>query len=248
MAEFPDHFSSRAALYASHRPHYPPALFEWLADNTPTRRRVWDCGTGSGQAALSLVPHFREVIATDASNSQLRHAHRSEQIQYAAMTAERTALRAGSMSLVTVAQALHWFDTPAFFAEVRRVLVPGGVIAVWSYGLLHVDPAINKLLESLYWQELASYWPAERNLVETGYASVAFPFEEVAVPLFTMEAEWTLEQLEGYLRTWSATARYQAATGRDPVRPFITAATKLWTSPCSSRRVRWPLVLRAGRI
>ena len=147
MASFSDHYSAGASGYASFRPGYPRALFEWLAAVAPDRRLAWDCGTGSGQAAVRLADHFAHVVATDPSSAQLAHASRRSGVHYAAMSAEHSALAAGSVSLVTVAQALHWFDQLAFYAEVRRVLAARGIVAVWSYGLLTLhDPALDDVV------------------------------------------------------------------------------------------------------
>src|SRR6478672_8341336 len=218
MSSFSDHYSSSASHYASFRPGYPPELFAWLASIAPDRRRAWDCATGSGQAAMPLADHFAHVVATDPSVAQLAHASSRSGVEYAAMSAEDSALAAGSVSLVTVAQALHWFDRPRFWAEARRVLVAGGVLAVWSYGLLTLhDHALDDIMRRFHGETVGPYWPAERRLVDEGYRSLELPFEEVDAPAFSMQARWTLEHLAGYLSTWSAVLRARTATGQDPV-------------------------------
>lgn len=246
MPEFADHFSATAASYASFRPHYPAALFDWLAASTSGRQRVWDCGTGSGQAAVALSRRFAEVVATDPSVAQLANAARAAGVSYVAMTAERGALADSSVDLVTVAQALHWFDRAAFFAETRRVLRPHGALAVWSYGLLTIDSALDTILGHFYHDTLRSYWPAERALVDSGYAGVALPFPEVESPTFEMEAIWSFAQLGGYLSTWSAVGRYRSRTGEDPV-PFLMRRLESSWGALPTRRVCWPLVVRLAR-
>ena len=241
---FRDHFSRAAAGYASFRPHYPDALFDFVAARAPGLDLAWDCGTGSGQAALGLAHHFKRVVATDASATQIAHATPHSAVEYRVAPAERSGLADRSVDLVTAAQALHWFDIAAFWAEVRRVLVPGGVLAVWCYDLLEVGPDVDRILRRFYSETVGPFWPPERRLVETGYRTVPFPFVELPVPTFGMEHAMTLSQLGGYVRTWSATIRYMDARGRDPVDALLEELAPLWGE---ARTTRWPLAVRAGR-
>ena len=244
MERFKDHFSPLAQGYARYRPGYPAQLFAWLAEAAPGRTLAWDCATGSGQAALGLAPHFDAVVATDASAEQLENAEPHANITYRVAPAEASGIEAGAVDLVTVAQALHWFDLPAFYAEVERVLRPGGMLAVWTYNLLSVSPGIDAVVNPFCDETLADYWPAERRHVQVGYRDLAFPFAEVAAPAFAMTADWTLEQLIGYLRTWSAVRRYREREGEDPVAAVEAALQPLWGE--GARRIAWPLTLRAG--
>jgi SAM-dependent methyltransferase len=247
MTAFSDHFGRAARSYAEYRPHYPAALFDWLSSVTARRERAWDCGTGSGQAAVALAAHFAEVVASDPSVAQLANAAPAAGLSYVAMTAEQAALRPAAVDLVTVAQALHWFDHPRFFAEVDRVLRPGGTLAVWSYGLLTIDPAVDRHLHHLYRDVLGPYWPSERSLVDSGYAGIALPYRELPVPAISMEAQWSLAQLGGYLSSWSAVGRYRAVVGSDPLPAILDDVGRVWGDPAAAHRVRWPLVVRAGR-
>jgi SAM-dependent methyltransferase len=244
---FHDHFSHAARQYAAFRPRYPDVLFDLLARHAPATRRAWDCATGNGQAAVGLARHMETVIASDASAAQLAQAGRHPRVLYVRARAERSALRAGSVDLVTVAQALHWFDRDAFFAEARRVLAPRGLLAVWSYGVAEVDPVVDGHVRSFYHDVVGPYWPSQRALVENGYHAIDFPFDEIALEAPPMEARWRLEDLAGYLRTWSATLLYLKARGRDPVEPLLREIGPLWDPPEARRLVRWPLALRVGR-
>ncbi|HDP89869.1 MAG TPA: methyltransferase domain-containing protein [Thioalkalivibrio sp.] len=245
MSGFPNHFSAVAADYASHRPTYPAALFEWLADQAPARGLAWDCATGSGQAARDLAGHFDRVIATDAAAAQIEAAVAHPGIEFRIAPAEASGLDTTCVDLVTVAQALHWFRVEDFFAEARRVLVPGGVIAVWSYSRLLTDaPAIDERLWHFYSEVVGPWWPFERRHVETGYRDLPFPFEALEAPHFAMQAEWNLAALGDYLRTWSATRRYIEERGDDPVMPLLDELAPMWGA---AREVRWPLNLRTGR-
>ena len=244
---FHDHFSGHASDYSRFRPQYPPALYAWLAEIAPAQDRVWDCATGNGQAALALAEHFAEVWATDASATQIAAAPAHPSIRFRVHPAEASGLDQGAVSLVTVAQALHWFDFEPFFAEAQRVLRPGGVLAAWCYELFAITPAVDAPMFALYQQILSEDWPPERRHVETGYAQVPWPWAELATPAFAMEADWTVEQTLGYLRTWSACRRYIAREGRDPVGQVEGAIREAWGA-AKTRRVRWPLRLRASRL
>jgi SAM-dependent methyltransferase len=244
---FKDHFSGHAGSYARHRPTYPPALYAWLAELAPARDAAWDCGTGSGQAAVALAAHFATVTATDPSAEQVAHAAPHPRVRYAVAPAEASGLADASADLVTVAQALHWFDLPAFYAEARRVLGPGGVLAAWSYDLMHVAPEVDVVVRRLYLDVVGPYWPPERALVEDGYRGIPFPFAEVEPPPLEMSAAWALDDLVGYMGTWSATQRFRAATGADPVAEHLPELRAAWGDPAAVRGVRWPLGIRVGR-
>jgi SAM-dependent methyltransferase len=243
---FKDHFSGHAAEYAQFRPHYPGLLFQYLATIAPARERAWDCATGNGQAATGLAAYFQEVIATDASEQQISNAEARPNIFYRVAPAEASGLADSSVDLVTVAQALHWFDCPAFFSETKRVLRPGGVIAVWAYTLLKIASEIDVLVDRFYYETTEDHWPPERKIVEGRYCGIAFPFHELTPPSFQLEENWCLDQLLGYLRTWSATQRFIKERGFDPVNDLEHELLPKWGERNQARLVHWPLHLRVG--
>ena len=244
---FPDHFSGVAARYASSRPRYPDALFDWAASLPRHHRVAWDAGTGNGQATAGLARHFTSVVATDASAEQVAHAEAHPRVTYRVATAERSGLPDASVDLVTAAQAAHWFELEAFHAEVRRVLAPGGAVAVWSYALPRLDDSAATAELQAFAERVAPWWPAERRLVETGYRTMPFPFDEVPAPAFSVTAEWDLAQLLSYLRTWSAVTRFVAANGIDLVGEAGDRLARVWGAEHRVREVRWPVAMRAGR-
>ncbi|MBB3102746.1 class I SAM-dependent methyltransferase [Azomonas macrocytogenes] len=245
---FSDHFKNVSRQYAESRPTYPPELFAWLAAQSPATGHAWDCATGNGQAALDLAQHFQQVTATDASAAQIGQAIRHERIDYRVAPAEASGLAAGSIDLVVVAQALHWFAVERFHAEATRVLKPGGVIAEWSYGVLTVEGAeVDALVQHFYHDVVGPWWPAERRHVENGYRELEFPFQPIAAPTFTMRINWNLERLLGYFRSWSATARYRENCADDPVAALAQRLRPVWGVPELERKVCWPLALRVGR-
>lgn len=248
QGSFKDHFSGHAADYSRYRPGaYPAALFEALAALAPDRECVWDCATGNGQAALGLAELFDRVEATDASDKQIAAAKPHPRIRYAVAPAEQSGLPDRGVSLVTVAQALHWFDLPRFYAEVRRVAKPEAVLACSCYMRCAVDTVVDEVTERLYNGILGdAYWPPERKHVERGYADLPFPFTEIALPRFEMEVRWTLEGYVGYLRSWSATQNYIKKNGRDPLELVGDELLHAWGDPGAARAVRWPMTIRAG--
>lgn len=250
---FQDHFSGHARDYASFRPTYPPDLAAWLAGLTPSRRAAWDCGTGSGQAARLLAEHFSQVVASDPSRQQLQSAAAHPRVAYVAATAEHAPLAEGSVDLVTVAQALHWFDFERFYAEVRRVTRSGGIFAAWAYELARISPPVDAWLDA-YHAQVEPYWPPERRYVAEGYRTIPFPFAEIAPPAFSMQAEWTREAFMGYLSTWSATKRATRDLGYDVLARAAQGSglpdrslTAAW-GDAERRLVIWPLIVRAGRV
>lgn len=245
MPPFSDHFSHCSADYARYRPHYPTALFDWLAALAPSRQLAWDVATGNGQAARGLAERFIRVYASDASQSQLQQAFPRQNIQYVCEHAEKTALKPDSVDLVCIAQALHWLDMPAFFREVQRVLKPGGMIAAWCYQRIQSEGELNDVLSHYYQNIVGPYWPTERCWVEEGYQSIQWPFLNYPVGEFFCTAEWSQEELLGYLATWSAGQRYQQQTGQNPLDQIKAALANAWGEP-PRRMLHWPLKLRIG--
>ena len=246
--QFKDHFSAHAGCYAAFRPSYPMELFDWLAAEAPARNCAWDCATGNGQAALSLARRFTRVLASDASEEQIRCAVPAGNIIYRTEPAESSSLPDASVDLLTVAQAYHWFDHAAFVREARRVLVGNGLMAIWTYALARVTAPVDEIVQKLYSQIIGSYWPPERRLVEQGYRDFTFPWPDLAAPGFAIEHDWNLDSFEGYLRTWSAVQRYVAAEHADPVEMVHPALLRAWGKSEKIHRVRWSIALRAFRV
>ncbi|HEO65234.1 MAG TPA: class I SAM-dependent methyltransferase [Spirochaetes bacterium] len=244
---FKDYFSKQATDYALYRPHYPKALFDYLNSIVNEHKRVWDCGTGSGQVAVGLSPYFDEVIATDPSQRQIDEAIRDSKITYK-VAAEDVELDSHSIDLVTVGQALHWFDFNKFYSRVKEVLKPKGVLAVWCYSLIQINPTLNSLVKHYYASIVGPFWPAERHWVEEQYEKIPFPWDEMEPPEMNMTIEWTLKELLGYLNTWSATQRFIDAHGDHPLDQIIEDLKKAWGRPDEKKAVHWPLHLRVGRL
>lgn len=247
----PNWFDRGGAAYALHRPDYPDALADALAERAPRRDCALDVGCGSGQFARLLANRFAHVTALDPSADQLAHATPHPRIRYVQAPAERLEVADGSAALVAAAQAAHWFDLPAFYAEVRRVAAPGAVVALVSYGVLRLDGGEGEAdarFRRFYAGEIGPYWPPERRLVDEGYASIPFPFAEIPLPPLVIRRDWTLTELLGYIGTWSATRRAREAGAGALLDRFAADMAALWGDPATARPVTWPVNGRIGTV
>jgi SAM-dependent methyltransferase len=244
---FKDHFSAQAADYGRYRPGYPDGLIAFVAASAPGQALALDVATGNGQAAQMLARHFERVLASDASVAQLKEAQPHPRVHYLRHRAEELPLRAGVVDVIAVAQAAHWFDLDAFYREARRVLRPGGVVALWTYSGVRVGEPFDEVIQHFYSEVVGPYWPPERWHVEQEYRSLPFPLSELPAPEFAYCAQWSLTQLLGYIGTWSAVAGYRRARGVDPLAALAAELAGRWP-PDHSRAVRFPLHLRIGRI
>ena len=242
--KFKDHFSVGTQQYSRYRPQYPEPLFQYLSSLTGGHQRAWDCATGTGQAAVNLAQYYAQVIATDASKAQIEKATPQKAITYKVAVAESSGIDANSVDLITVAQALHWFDLENFAKEARRVLKYNGVLAAWTYGLAHIRQDIDDVVNHLYGPVLDRYWPEERNMIEEGYRNIQLPFREGDSPVFHMSHQWNLEQLTGYLKTWSAVRNYQREHNKNPVDECYPQLRELWGDPDRQLTVTWPLTVK----
>jgi SAM-dependent methyltransferase len=240
-----DNFSSQAAVYAKYRPAYPAALFDFILSHAKGREAAWDCATGNGQTAKELSPHFKKVLATDISRKQLDNAIAAENIFYSVQPAEQTGFAENSIDLITVSQALHWFNFEKFYKEAVRVSKPGCWLAVWMYSLLRISPDIDMIIEDYHFQALEKYWDNERKHVDNNYSTIPFPFPGIETPPFSIEYLWGLDELEGYLNTWSALQKFITANGYSPVPELIKKIQPFWKD---KMRIVFPVYLRMGQV
>jgi SAM-dependent methyltransferase len=245
---FKDHFSSRSADYAVYRPTYPASVVDYLASLCGGTELALDVGCGSGQLSVLLAARFGRVIATDASAQQVAKAEPHPRVEYRVAAAEASGLADRSVDLITAAQAAHWFDLPAFYAEARRIGKPGGVLALITYGVLEADPEINPVVQHFYKDVVGPYWPPERRHVEEGYRSFDFPFAEIAAPPLAITVHWRAADLIGYTDTWSAVRGAEKALGRSPVVAFRQSLAEAWGDLEQRRTIRFPLSFRVGRL
>jgi len=241
-----DNFSTQADQYAQFRPSYPAALFEFILENVNEKNTAWDCATGNGQIAVELAKSFHQVYATDISAKQLENAPKASNIIYKIEQAEHTEFGAHLFDLITVAQAIHWFKFDDFFAEVKRILKPEGLFIAIGYGLLQISPELDQIISRLYQEILGKYWDEERRHIENSYQTIPFPFAEIKCPTLEISTEWKLEQLIGYLKTWSSTQHYIQTHQKDPINLVINDLKEAWGNE-QFKEINFPLILRAGR-
>lgn len=164
-----------------------------------------------------------------------------------------------SVDLVTVAQALHWFDLPTFYSNVKHVLKkPDGVFAAWCYTNPEINAAVDEVFRRFYEEKLGPYWDKARRLVEGGYKEIEFPFEKIVdestesqtFPVrFVTEREMGIEEFLTYLRSSSA---YQ--TAKDKGVELLTAEMEgefvgSWKEDGEEKKVvRFPIYLLIGRV
>ena len=243
-----DRFSSGSQLYQLARPSYPASLIQEILKHVATPQFAWDCGAGSGQLTQLLAPHFDAVVATDISAHQLQHAPYFENVSYQVQSAEHTSFAEQSFDLITVAQAIHWFDFDGFYAEVLRTLRPEGILAVIGYGLIQLQQLeLQGCIERLYFKTLTGYWDAERRYIDEAYQTIPFPFEEIATPELSMSFQWSAAQLLDYLNTWSALKHYRAKNSDDPLYEF-KAFFALDDHANQVFELKFPIFLRLGRL
>lgn len=241
-----DNFSRQADLYARYRPVYPEKLFDFMLEKAPGREIAWDCATGNGQTATVLGRYFKQVWATDISRKQIDHATVADNIIYSVQPAEQTDFADHSVDLVTVSQALHWFNFEKFYKEVKRVGRPGSWLAVWAYSLLKIEPDIDAIIEAYHFGTLKDYWDAERKYVDDHYANIPFPFVEITTPSFFIEYNWKLDDVQGYLYTWSALQKFIAAGNDDPIPGLIARIRPHWKQ--ETKKIVFPLHLKMAGI
>ena len=247
MKTFIDNFSKQADSYQKFRPSYPSKLFEFLSSQTNEHNLAWDCGTGNGQSAISLTDYYKKIYATDPSEKQIENAKVHKKIIYQVETAEKTNLVSKSVDLITVAQAVHWFDFDKFYAEVKRVLKEDGIIAVWTYGLPTIEKHIDKIIKHFHDNIVGEFWQDENRLIEKEYTTIPFPFEEILTPNFSIQKEITFNETIGLLKTWSATQKYTDNFHKDPIELIENQLLQLWTNKENKKSATWKLILKVGR-
>jgi SAM-dependent methyltransferase len=241
-------FATEAAEYAHLRPTYPDELFEFLATVVASRNVAWDCATGNGQAATHLTKHFGQVIATDESGEMIAQAPPDPGITYRAAEAEDSRIEDHSVDLVTVASAIHWFDLDKFYAEVRRVVKPGGAIAAWTYYTPVFGCAIDAIIQHLAHDVLGAYWDERVHYVVDEFRDLPFPFEPIEAPLFQIDMKWDMQDLLAYFETWSSSVKYREANHVRPTSLIESDLARAWGEPHQKRDLHFPLHMRLGRV
>ncbi|MEQ8220120.1 MAG: class I SAM-dependent methyltransferase [Arenibacter sp.] len=242
-----DRFYEQSKIYSQYRPTYPARLYQYIYSFCEAKNACWDCGTGNGQVAVVLSKSFAQVFASDISKQQIQQAVRLDNIEYTVQRAEQTSFVNDSFDLITVAQAVHWFDLHAFNHEVKRVLKPNGIIAIWGYGLLRINAEIDPIILHFYNNIIGAYWDKERDYIDLKYSSIPFNFDEIDIKdTFKIETSWTLLELEGYFNSWSSVQNFMKKNnGHNPVDQLIKEISLKWNS--LRQKITFPIFMRLGR-
>ena len=245
--EMKDNFSRQAEIYARYRPAYPQTLFDFILERVEKKEAAWDCATGNGQTAKELAKHFKKVFATDISQKQIDNAEKADNIYYSLQPAEKTDFENDKFDLITVSQALHWLDTGKFYEEAKRVAKKNAWISVWTYPTLTISPEIDELVIGKHYNEtLGSYWDSERKYVDDNYATLPFPFAEIKAPVFQIVLYWTIDELTGYLNSWSALQKFREKNHYNPVDELIKNIKPFWKE--EKMKIIFPVYMRMGQI
>ncbi|HSY77938.1 MAG TPA: class I SAM-dependent methyltransferase [Bacteroidia bacterium] len=248
MASFSDYFSKQSGIYVKYRPTYPKELFSYLSSLTKEHNLAWDCGTGNGQSAIGLSEFYDSVIATDPSEEQIKNAIANGKVIYRVEKAEDNSLQSNSVDIITIANALHWFNFDAFYKEVRRVLKSNGIIAAWAYALPIISPEIDSIAKQFHDDTLGTCWLPPNRMVEKGYTTIPFPFEQIVIPSFRIEKTMNLQDLIGYFNTWSATQRFIQEKKFNPTEKLEKDIRKVWGNIELEKKLTWNLILKIGKV
>lgn len=249
MNGFKDNFSKQADVYVKFRPTYPKELFEFLNGLTLEHKFAWDCGTGNGQSALKLADYYEKVYATDPSKEQIKNVTFHDRIVYKVENAETpSSIEDNSVDLITVAQAVHWFDFDKFYTQVKRVLKTNGIIAVWAYGIPTIEKKLDNMIKDFHDNTVGEFWLPENKLIEKEYATIPFPFDEIKTPAFFIKKQVTLSETLGHLRSWSATQKYIDKYNKNPMEKLSQKLQGHWGNVDTEKEMTWKLILKVGKI
>jgi SAM-dependent methyltransferase len=247
MTQFKDNFSKQSGIYLKYRPTYPAELFQYLSSLTQDHNLAWDCGTGNGQSAISLTQYYKAVYATDPSEQQIKNALPNSKITYKVEKAEQPGLEDNTVDLITIAQAIHWFDFDKFYTEVKRVLKKEGIIAAWAYGLPGISPEIDPVLKHFHDEIIGEFWQNENRLIDKEYSTIPFPFKQLSPPHFKICKSLSLNDLLGLVSSWSAVQRFIDQNSYNPVEELEGQLLKLWGNRDHNKEVTWNLILKIGQ-
>ncbi len=240
-------FSYDPSHYTNYRPQYPKELFEFLSKKSTSPKMVLDCGSGSGQATEGLSRIFEHVIAVDASNELLSKAKKLSNVTYIQSLCEKLPLASNSIDLICVAQAIHWFQLETFYEEVKRILKPGGIIAVFCYNQATISTKVDEIVANIYEQVKSNEnITIERQYVYDAYETLPFPFKKILSPSFKMTVRWNYNQWLEYMKTWPSILEYEKKFNINLVENSKLAIRHAWENE-DEKEITWSIYLKVGQ-
>ena len=234
--------------YATYRPQYPEEVTSYLSSIAPETKLAVDVGCGTGQLTQHLSTSFYQVVGIDPSSEQINNAFKANNINYQCSPAEKLELPDNCVDLITVAQAAHWFDLPEFYKEVSRVGKNGAVIALISYGVLRLEGELDKHFQDFYWNKIGRFWSSRRKMVDDGYKTLDFPFEELKHPAININLNWNFSEFIGYISTWSAVRNANESNNTHLFSDFASQTETLWGEVDNTNQITWDVNMRVGRV
>jgi len=190
-----DKFTGKADVYDRYRPSYPKELIDWLYEKTHAAS-VADIGAGTGKFTACLSEKPWEITAVEPNGDMLEKLRKNlPDIRIVNAPAEHTGLAAGSIDLVTAAQAFHWFDKEKFKAECQRIFtVDGRLAVVWN---TRTDSDMQRERNEIFQRFAGQYDSVKGNLNHDGKFAPEKYFSEYERFSLLQSMKMTAEQYVG---------------------------------------------------
>ncbi|KAK4319005.1 hypothetical protein Pmani_010090 [Petrolisthes manimaculis] len=227
-------------MYSKFRPRPPTSLTPRIVSYLKEKydgplTAATDVGCGSGQTTHILTSHFKHVTGLDISQAQINQANTlndNPHVSFKVSGAESLPFAATSLQLVTAGQACHWFDMKKFYDEVDRILVPGGVLALYGYLFpepinTRADNKLKEILKQVYKEELSGYIQKGsedvylNNYKLDKYNMIYYKHSQIRDESHYTDRTVTVADLTGYIGTWSGLQNFRQDKGEEAAQKVL---------------------------